>query len=435
MRRATDLVPPQRTAAALRGQTLCVTSPRRAELAAFLVTGVGTILVASDQGGFFSRSWPWAGIYFAAVGAFALLAPVELRVNGAALVLISATGALSGWTALSWFWSSEPATSLHEALRTPIYLAAAVAFVTLAAAGGSRGLLAGVAAGSTAIAAYSLVDRVVNGPHLADRQSRLLEAPIGYANALGALCAIGLVVVVALGVTTRKRAPAALCAVSAAVLLTALALTNSRGSDAAVVAGAVVAVAAGAGGRRWGGRAALTVALLFSALFGITAFGTIDRLQARGDYWHAAWQVAVRHPLAGTGAGTFDLAWAAYGDLAQWGGALDAHNLYLETLSELGLVGLVLVAALLAPVVAALRTPRPSMTTTAALAGAVTYLVHAGLDWDWEMPAVTVLGIACLAAILDVRQPAWTIRPWLRFTLFGVEAATILGYVVYLSVY
>jgi hypothetical protein len=416
-------------------QTLCVTSPRRVELVAFLVTGAGTILVASDQGGFFSRSWSWAGIYFAGVGAFALRAPVELRVNRAALVLIAATGALSAWTALSWFWSSEPATSLHEALRTPIYLAAAVAFVTLAAAGGSRGLLAGVAAGATAVAAYSLVDRAVNGPHLADKQSRLLEAPLGYANALGALCAIGLVVVVALGVTTRKRAPGVLCAVSAALLLTALALTNSRGSDAAVVAGAVVAVAAGVGGRRWGGRAALTIALFLSALFAITAFGTIDRLQARGDYWHAAWQVALRHPIAGTGAGTFDLAWAAYGDVSHWGGALDAHNLYLETLSELGLVGLVLVAALLAPVIAALRLPRPSSTTTVAVAGGVTYLVHAGLDWDWEMPAVTVLGIACLAAILDVRQPARTIGPWLRFTLFGVETATILGYAVYLSVY
>jgi hypothetical protein len=86
-------------------------------------------------------------------------------------------------------------------------------------------------------------------------------------------------------------------------------------------------------------------------------------------------------------------------------------------------------------VVAALRTPRPSATTTAALAGAVVYLVHAGLDWDWELPTVTVLGIACLAAIADVRQPPPTIGPRLRFTLFGVEAATILGYVVYLSVY
>ena len=31
-----------------------------------------------------------------------------------------------------------------------------------------------------------------------------------------------------------------------------------------------------------------------------------------GDYWHVGWQVAKRHPLIGSGAGTFDLGWAAY---------------------------------------------------------------------------------------------------------------------------
>jgi O-antigen ligase len=411
-----------------------MSAPRRIDLAAFLVTGAGTALVASDQGGFFARSWPWAGLYFAAVGALALLSSVDLRVNVAALALMSATAALCAWTALSWFWSSEPSTSLHEALRTPIYLAAAVTFVTLAAAGGSRGLLGGVAAGTTAVAAYSLADRYLHGVHQAHEQARMLEVPLGYANALGVLCGIGLVVVAALGVTSRKLTMAALSAASAAILVTALALTDSRGAWLAVAAGTLVAAAAGAGGRRWAVRAALLVALLASGLFAITAFSAPGPLQARGEYWHAAWQVAARHPVGGTGAGTFDLAWAAYGDLARWGGAVDAHNLYLETLSELGLVGLVLIAALMVPVAAAVRTRRPSATTTAALAGAVTFLVHAGLDWDWEMPAVTVAGIACLAATLDFRRPSPADGPRIRITLLVVEVATILGYVLYLIV-
>jgi hypothetical protein len=49
-----------------------MTQPSRIDLAAFVVTFGGTVLVASDQGGFFSRSWPWAGIYFAAVGGLVL---------------------------------------------------------------------------------------------------------------------------------------------------------------------------------------------------------------------------------------------------------------------------------------------------------------------------------------------------------------------------
>jgi orotidine-5'-phosphate decarboxylase len=73
-------------------------------------------------------------------------------------------------------------------LRAPLYAAAAVAFVALAAAGGSLGLLLGVSAGSTALAAYSLVDRYLS------HDTAALAGPLGYANALGALCGIGAVV-------------------------------------------------------------------------------------------------------------------------------------------------------------------------------------------------------------------------------------------------
>jgi hypothetical protein len=66
--------------------------------------------------------------------------------------------------------------------------------------------------------------------------------------------------------------------------------------------------------------------------------------------------VIVRHPLAGTGAGTFDRAWIEFGDLVRWEVTLDAHSLYLETLAELGVVGLlVLLAALLPPLAAGIR--------------------------------------------------------------------------------
>ena len=408
--------------------------PSRIDLAAFVVTVGGTVLLASDQGGFFSRSWPWAGIYFAAVGGLVLLTSVDLRINHAALFFISALAVLCGWTVLSWFWSAEPSTSLHEALRTPVYLAAAIAFVILAAAGGSLGLLVGVAAGTTAVAAYSLIDLWLHGFKSADQQAGLLEVPLGYANALGVLCGIGLVVGAALGIRSRNMPLALLAAASAAVLVTALALTHSRGAWLAVAAGTLIVVALGAGGRRWAVRAGLLIVLLMCGLFAITAFGAPGFLAPRGDYWHAAWEAATRHPLGGTGAGTFDLTWAAYGDPTRWGGAVDAHNLYLETLSELGLVGLVVVAALTVPVVAGVRTARPSAITTAALGGAVTYLVHTGLDWDWEMPAVTVTGIACIAATLDVRPPVPVSGRMLRITLLAVDLLTMLGYIMYLAV-
>src|SRR5439155_8115524 len=148
----------------------------------------------------FERSWPWAGLGLAAAGALALLAPVEVRAGRAALTLVAATVAITLWTLVSWLWSAEPSTTLQEALRAPIYVAAAVTFVTLAGMGGSLGLACGVAAGTTALAAYALADR-----GLTQGQGKLLAEPLGYANALGGLCAIGLVIVAVLGWSMRRN--------------------------------------------------------------------------------------------------------------------------------------------------------------------------------------------------------------------------------------
>jgi hypothetical protein len=35
----------------------------------------------------------------------------------------------------------------------------------------------------------------------------------------------------------------------------------------------------------------------------------------------------------------------------------------------------------------------------AAAGATIAFLVHAGLDWDWEMPAVVVAGLACAAVV------------------------------------
>ena len=76
---------------------------------------------------------------------------------------------------------------------------------------------------------------------------------------------------------------------------------------------------------------------------------------------------------------------------------MDAHSLYLETLAELGLVGLGLLVLVLAPPLAgAFRG-----ASAAAAGGYVAFLVHAGVDWDWEMPAVTIAGLFCGAALMN----------------------------------
>jgi O-antigen ligase len=119
----------------------------------------------------------------------------------------------------------------------------------------------------------------------------------------------------------------------------------------------------------------------------------------RDAYWRAAWEDARAHPLLGSGAGTFGDYWRAHPRLDT--SVLDAHNLYLETLAELGPVGLALVLALAGlPLAAAVRARRHPVVPAAAAAW-VAYLVHAALDWDWEMPAVTLVALAAAAVPLS----------------------------------
>src|SRR5205823_1520359 len=118
----------------------------------------------------------------------------------------------------------------------------------------------------------------------------------------------------------------------------------------------------------------------------------------RADYWRVAWREVRAHPVLGGGAGRYERYWHRYRPTAYE--ALNAHNLYLETLAELGPLGLaLLVAAFCVPFVAAMRSRgRPGVT--AAAAGLSAYLAHAALDWDFQIVAVTLAGIFCAAALL-----------------------------------
>ena len=108
-------------------------------------------------------------------------------------------------------------------------------------------------------------------------------------------------------------------------------------------------------------------------------------------------------PLLGTGAGSFEAHWFRERSVAFH--ARDAHNLYLETLAELGPVGLALLLATLALPLLALPAARRFAHAPAAVGAYAAYLVHAGVDWDWEIPAVTVPAIFCAAVLLAVERP------------------------------
>ena len=121
----------------------------------------------------------------------------------------------------------------------------------------------------------------------------------------------------------------------------------------------------------------------------------------RLDQWRVASRESRGERLHGTGAGTYALLWErARADEYQ---VEDAHSLYLEMLAELGIVGLVLLLAVLLIILGALvwRARGPDRGVHAALFGAiVAWALHAGIDWHWEMPAVTAWVFAAGGAVL-----------------------------------
>lgn len=131
-------------------------------------------------------------------------------------------------------------------------------------------------------------------------------------------------------------------------------------------------------------------------------------LSASGSGRWQLWQAAVAefdsHPLVGGGAGSYAAWWAQHGTLAK--SIQDAHSLYLQTLGELGAVGLAfLVAFVLSGLATIVRTARAAADAepwTAPAAGAAfcAFLLAAGIDWMWELTAVAVVGIVCLGLAL-----------------------------------
>jgi hypothetical protein len=123
----------------------------------------------------------------------------------------------------------------------------------------------------------------------------------------------------------------------------------------------------------------------------------------RWQFWGSAVDEFQAHPLAGYGAGTYEAWWAQHGSLAYF--VRDAHSLWLETMGELGIVGLLLllgafVTALAAGVARLRRTQWDERATVAALlAGLLGFILGTALDWMWELTAVALLGIAFLALL------------------------------------
>ena len=117
---------------------------------------------------------------------------------------------------------------------------------------------------------------------------------------------------------------------------------------------------------RRAGAVALAAALVALAVAPF-AFGGHER----GHYWRVAWHELAANPLLGSGAGTFADWWLRLRTVPQ--STHEAHSLYLETLAELGPLGLALLLLALGAGLAAAWRLRRERLGPALLGALVTY--------------------------------------------------------------
>jgi O-antigen ligase len=403
--------------------------------AVIAAAGVAATLVAVSMadGGFFVDEWRWTGLTVLCFVAVSVLVGDRIGMASGELRLLAALAALAVWTFLSAVWSSEPRSSVLEVERDLVYLAGLVGVLLVANAVGVAALAGGLLAGIAIVCAYSLGQWIAAAPSL--HRLPLLIGPIGYSNGLGALAAMGIVLAVGLAIAGAPRERAA--ALSALIVLApTLVLTESRGAWLALVLG--LATTAACLPRRsllslWRTALALagTAAVGLALVWPIAGKGlaTLSSADNRWQLWTAAWNDYLAHPLLGSGAGTFGAYWYAHATIPS--GALDAHGLYVETLAELGPVGLLLLLAFLAVPLRAAWRRRDALA--ASLGGAlVVYAVHAGIDWDWELPVVTMAGVSVAGLALahardgeTARELGPSARIVLVLTALGLAAAAL----------
>ena len=410
------------------------------------------LVLGFDEGGFAPPSWVWSAALLAIV-AGTLLAGRAGRPSPLELWFLGALAGLLLWTLASTSWSLDPTASVLDAERLLLYLATAAALVLLATPGSRPALLVGVLVAVAVLCAAGLADAVVgddpigavtDDPGSADR----LAEPVGYANGMALLAAMGTLLAAGLALAVPHRRVRAACLALVPLFLATQYLTYSRGGWLALALGlfALFAVWIGPRDRRVviAVSAALVVAVAVAGVALARSFSSPTEVPATGaarlrtlsgssraDYWRVALRTVEDEPLLGSGAGSYRRRWYQHRPVPQ--PATDAHSLYLEMLAELGPLGLVLLLAALGLPLAAAVATRADRFTPAALGPYVAFLAHTAQDWDWELPAVTVPALACATALLLASRKRWVPIP--RAPGLTGAAATLVLALVALAAY
>jgi O-antigen ligase len=190
----------------------------------------------------------------------------------------------------------------------------------------------------------------------------------------------------------------------AMLLVAGLLASRSRGGVSAFAGAALLLPFAS---RRRGATAFAVAILAGLGAFWIGVADLVAAFQARGiqgsrlDLWRDMLPMVPRHPVFGVGWNAFATAYPWYRTLPgpDWIG--EAHNDYLQALTDGGVVGTVLVLSLVGVALrGALARARRSPLDVGLLGALLGLALHAIVDFNWQIPAnaATWTALAALAA-------------------------------------
>jgi hypothetical protein len=158
-----------------------------------------------------------------------------------------------------------------------------------------------------------------------------------------------------------------------------------------------------------------------------------ESLSGNGRYqlWSSAVDADATAPITGIGPGTFEFWWTQDRPIDAY--ARSAHSLYLNSLAEIGIVGLVIVLAfVLVPIGIGISRWRWAVSDAArglyagALAAAIAFAVAAGVDRTWDLAVLPVIFLV-VAAALTAREPESGETPPSRLPVLALVGTTLVS--------
>ena len=268
--------------------------------------------------------------------------------------------AFFSWACLSLIWAESTSAVSSSVFRYLLGIALIpIVFTALKRMGDVRAVMGAFVFGSVISAGYGLVSAA---PSSAAGEVERLAGTVGDPNLLASVLVVSMILAVAVALTSTRSSLTRLAASVGAVLcLLGVIFTFSRGG---LLCLAMALAVAPFFARRKGAAIAGGLVIAIAVITYFAAFAPQDarnRLSAenggsgRTDIWAVGWRVVEAHPVVGVGAGNFPTASVHYviapGALADKKNLINepavAHNMYLQVLAELGVVGLALFVSIL----------------------------------------------------------------------------------------